>query len=175
MVCEYVSNLDQLPVGEIAPNVFIYSSNGNLAAGIASWNAEVGFISEAIFYLRPKSMSKTHLIWFKGDLVKPQSALVPVLSLTAQFENVLGYDVDIHPQTSQVYLFRLDDHLTRLIQSCKLVALIAGMANDIKEAIHTTICVNNMDEDLSLRVTLFVDGIGSWRVMALLKCLLHLF
>ena len=69
-------------------NVFIYSSNGNLAAGIASWNAGK-FYFEAIFYLRPKSMSKTHLIWFKGDLVKPQSALVlllsPLLNLAKRF------------------------------------------------------------------------------------------
>ena len=81
-------------------------------------------------------MSKTHLIWFKGDLVEPQSALVPVLSPTAQyglnvFEGIRGYS---HPQTSQVHLFRLNDHLARLIQSCKLVGIDCPYTtNDIKQ------------------------------------------
>ena len=41
--CDYVSNIDQLPSGNIAPNVWSYSSNGNLAAGIAAWIVHFGF------------------------------------------------------------------------------------------------------------------------------------
>lgn len=41
--CKYVSNVDQLPVGQIAPNAWIYSSNGNLATGIASWINQVNY------------------------------------------------------------------------------------------------------------------------------------
>ena len=35
--CEYVSNTEQLPAGEIEKNLYGYNSTGNLAAGIISW------------------------------------------------------------------------------------------------------------------------------------------
>ena len=37
VICKYVYNVDQLPAGEIAPDVWSYFSNGNLAAGVAAW------------------------------------------------------------------------------------------------------------------------------------------
>lgn len=37
VTCEHVYNMDQLPEGHIAPNVWGYFSYGNLAAGIAAW------------------------------------------------------------------------------------------------------------------------------------------
>lgn len=110
-------------------------------------------------------MSTPLLIWFKGNLIPPQSAVVPVLSPTAQFglnvfEGIRGYS---NPHSTLLYLFRLDDHLSRLIQSCKLIGFDCPYSiNEIKEAIYLTIRSNNMHEDLAVRVTLFVDGFGSW-------------
>ena len=110
-------------------------------------------------------MCKPLLIWFKGNLVPPNLAVVPVLSPTAQFglnvfEGIRGYFNEL---SSQVYLFRLDDHLHRLIQSCKLIGFDCPYGIDeIKEAIFLTIRANNMRADLAVRVTLFVSGTGSW-------------
>lgn len=44
VMCKYVANLDQLPAGNIAPNIWSYSSSGNLAAGIAAWVSQSDFI-----------------------------------------------------------------------------------------------------------------------------------
>ena len=42
--CKTVANSDQLPTGNIAPNLWSFSSHGNLAAGIASWISYSDFI-----------------------------------------------------------------------------------------------------------------------------------
>ena len=42
--CKTVSNCEQLPTGNIAPNVWSFSSHGNLAAGIASWISYSDFV-----------------------------------------------------------------------------------------------------------------------------------
>jgi branched-chain amino acid aminotransferase len=103
-------------------------------------------------------------IWFKGELTYPDDALVPVLSPTAQFglnvfEGLRGY----MNQSGKLYLFRLEDHLHRLMQSCRLIGIESPYTvEQIKAAIFDTLSANNMRADLAVRVTLFVDGIGTW-------------
>lgn len=103
-------------------------------------------------------------IWFKGGLIDPKNALVPVLSATAQFglnvfEGVRGYA----NQRDEVFLFRLDEHLHRLMQSCRLIGIECPYSSSqIKTALVETIRANKMYRDLAVRITLFVDGVGSW-------------
>jgi len=104
------------------------------------------------------------LIWFKGKPTPSQEATVPVLSPTAQFglnvfEGLRGYA----NESRQVFLFRLDDHLRRLMQSCQLIGIESPYSVDqITDAILNIIHANNMRGDLAVRVTLFVEGEGSW-------------
>jgi len=104
------------------------------------------------------------LIWFKGKLIPPQQATVPVLSPTAQFglnvfEGLRGYA----NESRQVFLFRLDDHLRRLMQSCRIIGIESPYTiGQIANAILNTIHANKMRGDLAVRVTLFVEGEGSW-------------
>lgn len=104
------------------------------------------------------------LIWFKGQPKLPEEALVSVLSPTAQFglnvfEGLRGYS----NKSGQVHLFRLDDHLRRLMQSCRLIGIQCPYSlAQIKGAIHKIIHVNTLRNDLAVRITLFVDGLGSW-------------
>lgn len=110
-------------------------------------------------------MSSSFFIWFKGRIVPFEQAFVHVLSPTAQFglnvfEGLRGYS---EGNSSQVFLFRLSDHLLRLMQSCKLIGFDCPYSIDeIKDAVLETICKNNMCSDIAIRVTLFVDGNGSW-------------
>jgi len=105
-------------------------------------------------------------IWFKGSLTRSEDALVPVLSATAQFglnvfEGVRGYV----NQQGEVFLFRLDEHLYRLMQSCRLIGIESPYSSrQIKAALLETIRANMMHGDLAVRVTLFVEGIGSWSI-----------
>lgn len=104
------------------------------------------------------------MIWFKGGPIRCEEAVVPVLSPTAQFglnvfEGLRGYS----NESGEVYLFRLEDHLHRLMQSCKLIGIASPYSLDqIKQAIIDIIRTNNMRGDLAVRVTIFVDGVGSW-------------
>jgi branched-chain amino acid aminotransferase len=113
-------------------------------------------------------LPETPKIWFKGNHVFPEDAFIPALSPTAQFglnvfEGIRGYSDD----KGQVHLFRLDAHLLRLIQSCRLISIECPYTLDqIKQAIFEIIRVNNMHSDLALRVMLFVEGLGSWSSLA---------
>jgi branched-chain amino acid aminotransferase len=109
-------------------------------------------------------MFENPLIWFKGKPTHREEAMVSVLSPTAQFglnvfEGLRGYSND----SGQVFLFRLDDHLRRLMQSCRLIGIESPYTPEqISDAILEIIQVNKIHGDLAARVTLFVDGQGSW-------------
>lgn len=109
--------------------------------------------------------SQDRLIWFKGALVPANEALVPVLSPTSQFglnvfEGIRGY---WNPDRKDIFLFRLQEHLNRLAASCRLIGIkIPYDANQIETAIRDVLRANNYQEDVAVRVTVFVDGEGSW-------------
>ena len=77
-------------------------------------------------------MPEDRLIWFKGKLVPADRALVPVLSPTAQFglnvfEGMRGY---WNEDDGQIFLFRVEDHLERLFDSCRLIGLASPYSAD---------------------------------------------
>ena len=104
-------------------------------------------------------------IWFKGDIIPASQALISALSPSAQyglsvFEGIRAYWNNHH---NKLYLFRFDDHITRLFQSCKLVGLTFPYSRDfIFSAFIDVIEANNYCEDVALRLTVFVDDEGSW-------------
>lgn len=114
-------------------------------------------------------MAKTdvanRLIWFKGQIMNVNEAMVNVLSPTSQFGlNVFeGIPCYWNDEQKQLYAFRLSDHYDRLIRSAKLIQLDCKFTKeDYKKALVDTVKANEYDENLSVRQTLFVDGFGSW-------------
>ncbi len=114
-------------------------------------------------------MAKTdvanRLIWFKGQIMNVNDAMVNVLSPTSQFGlNVFeGIPCYWNDEQKQLYAFRLSDHYDRLIRSAKLIQLDNKFTKeDYKKALVDTVKANKYDENLSVRQTLFVDGFGSW-------------
>lgn len=110
-------------------------------------------------------MKEDSLIWFKGSVICNRDAVVNVMSPTAQFglnvfEGLRGY---WNEQQQQLYIFRLDDHLDRLFESCKLLSLDSVYSKDeIKSFIKDLLTVGDFNADIAIRLTLFVDGDGSW-------------
>lgn len=114
-------------------------------------------------------MAKTDVanrfIWYKGQIVSVNDAMVNVLSPTSQFglnvfEGIPCYWSD---EEKQLYAFRLNDHYDRLLRSVKLLQLDCRYTKeDFKKALVDTVKANGYDENLSVRQTLFVDGFGSW-------------
>ena len=114
-------------------------------------------------------MAKTdvanRLIWFKGQIMNVNEAMVNVLSPSTQFGlNVFeGIPCYWNDERKQLYAFRLSDHYSRLIRSAKLIQLDSKFTKeDFKKALTDTVKANEYDENLSVRQTLFVDGFGSW-------------
>ena len=114
-------------------------------------------------------MAKTdvanRLIWFKGQIMNVNEAMVNVLSPSTQFGlNVFeGIPCYWNDERKQLYAFRLNDHYERLIRSAKLIQLDNKFTKeDFKKALTDTVKANEYDENLSVRQTLFVDGFGSW-------------
>ena len=111
------------------------------------------------------SLNKDRIIWFKGELIKASEAKVHVLSPTAQyglnaFEGLRGYWSDKY---NNLFIFRLDEHLERLKKSCQILGITSPYDNkEITEATIKVLHANTFRCDVSIRVTLFVDGEGGW-------------
>lgn len=105
------------------------------------------------------------LIWFKGELVHVNDAMINILAPTSQFGlNVFeGIPCYWNEEEKQLYAFRLDDHYDRLLRSARLIQINCPFSkDDLKKAFIDVIKANEYDENLSVRQTLFVDGFGSW-------------
>ena len=105
-------------------------------------------------------------IWIRNKIVNEKEAMVNVLSPTSQFglnvfEGIRGYWND---KENILYIFKLEEHIDRLLESCKLVSIQPPYTKDeIILAIKETVIANNFkNTDIALRVTIFADGIGSW-------------
>lgn len=105
------------------------------------------------------------LMWFKGEIVKPNDALVNVLTPSFQyglnvFEGVRGYWNASH---KNLYLFRLSDHIDRLLSSSKLMGINCPYGKDeIMQFTHDVVSENGYQLDISIRITLFVEGSDGW-------------
>lgn len=104
-------------------------------------------------------------IWFKGSLVPAAEARVEVLSPTAQFGlNVFeGIRCYWNEARQQLYAFRLQEHFARLGHSCKLIGIACPYScEELERHLLETVRANGYRQDVAVRMTLFVDGEGSW-------------
>ena len=104
-------------------------------------------------------------IWFKGEILNVNDAKINILAPTSQFGlNVFeGIPCYWNDEEKQLYAFRLDDHYERLLKSARLLQLDCKYTKeDFTKALIDVVKVNEYDENLSVRQTLFVDGFGSW-------------
>lgn len=110
-------------------------------------------------------MIKNRLIWLNGELVPAQEAKINVLSPTSQFgANVFeGIRCYWSNSDNQLYAFRLEDHIDRLQRSIRMIRFDSKYSNsDLHKAFIDTVTANNYREDIAVRQTVFLDGIGSW-------------
>jgi len=105
-------------------------------------------------------------VWIRGEIIDEKDATVNVLSPMAQFGlNVFeGIRAYWSYEDKVLYMFKLDEHLDRLLESCKLLSIANPYTKE--EMIHfiqQTVEANNfIDTDIAIRITIFGDGMGSW-------------
>ncbi len=86
-------------------------------------------------------------IWFDGAFVDFDKASVHVLTHSLQygsgvFEGLRAYATDLGPS-----IFRLDDHVTRLMNSAKIYGIDLGLSKEqIRDAVLSTVRRNRLDE-----------------------------
>lgn len=105
--------------------------------------------------------NKIRYIWLDGKIINCEDAKIHVLTHalhygTAVFEGIRGYmGVD------NLYVFRLTDHMARLLNSAKIIGLeLAYSIEDLVNATLEVIRANNYKEDIYIRPIVFV-GEGS--------------
>ena len=110
-------------------------------------------------------MNSNRLIWFKGEIIPINEAKINVLSPSSQFgANVFeGIRAYWEEDEEQLYAFRLEDHLNRLINSSTLIGFESKYnLKELTQAFIDIIKANNYKEDIAVRQTIFLDGFGSW-------------
>lgn len=108
---------------------------------------------------------KERLIWFKGEVMPVSQAKINVLAPTSQFgANVFeGLRAYWNDEEKQLYVFRLEEHTNRLLNSIKMMRFEEKFSYDfLVESCKEIIIANNYKEDIAIRQTVFLDGFGSW-------------
>ncbi len=109
--------------------------------------------------------ANVNLIWFKGAIRPRNECLINVLSPSAQFglsvfEGVRCY---YNNDTQKLYAFRLECHIKRLSESCKLIGIpFEFTIEQIRLYIKDVVQENTLMEDIAVRITLFIDEEGTW-------------
>ena len=110
-------------------------------------------------------MSSTEkLIWWNGDLVPEHQALVPVTHLgwsgvEGVFEGMRGY---YNPAQEEMFIFRLDAHMDRMMRSMKLMGLTCPWSRDeLMDACVATLRANNPRQDVYLQPLAYVEESAS--------------
>jgi len=105
------------------------------------------------------------LIWFKGNIIPVEEAKVNVLSPTSQFgANVFeGLRAYWNKADEQLYIFKLEEHIDRLLKSIKMMRFECCYDADfLRQSVIDIVKANKYKEDIAIRQTVFMDGFGSW-------------
>lgn len=104
------------------------------------------------------------LIWWNGDLVPEQHALVPVTHLgwsgvEGVFEGMRGY---YNAEQDEMYIFRLDAHMDRMMRSMRLMGLACPWSREeLMDACITTLRANSPRRDVYLQPLAYVEEAAS--------------
>lgn len=96
--------------------------------------------------------------FFQKKIVKTADAKVSIMCKAIQyglgsFSSVRGY---YDAKTKSVYLFRLDDHIRRIVEAAKIIGMKLGCTEKkFKELIFDLVKKNKPREDVYLRLTLY--------------------
>ena len=110
-------------------------------------------------------MATERVLWLAGRLVAEKDAKIHVLSPTCQyginvFEGIRCYLSD---SSNQLLAFRFKDHINRLFRSAKILRLkLKYTASEIQSAFIDTIIANGYMEDISVRITFYINEPTNW-------------
>jgi branched-chain amino acid aminotransferase len=110
---------------------------------------------------------KDYTIYFRNGFVRESEAMISFRSASFQyginvFEGIRGY---YNSTKNDLYLFRLKDHIIRLLRSAEMLDLRTDKRltpEFIESKIIELVRLNNFKEDIYIRACLFLDDDGGW-------------
>lgn len=109
-------------------------------------------------------MAKPNLINLNGTIVPSAEARIHVLSPAAKygatvFEGICGYWSE---GEDEMYVFRLQEHLDRLIDSIRIMRIDCKLTTEFfAHALLATMRANDYDRDVHIRLSVWVAGEGA--------------
>jgi branched-chain amino acid aminotransferase len=102
---------------------------------------------------------RPRFLFIDGNVVPYADAKVHVLSVVvkyaaAVFEGIRAYH---NEKTGKLYIFRLQEHLDRLLESAKIARIPIGYTTEqLKESLISLIKQNELRQDLHVRISAFI-------------------
>jgi branched-chain amino acid aminotransferase len=102
-------------------------------------------------------LTPTKKIWMDGKLVAWEKATTHVLSHTLHYGTGAFEGIRAYPNADGVAVFRLRDHMARLLRSCKILMIeVPYTLNELCEATVETIKANNLETGCYIRPLVFL-------------------
>ena len=109
-------------------------------------------------------ITPTKKIWMDGELVAWEKATVHVLTHTLHYGTGAFEGIRAYPTPSGVAIFRLRDHMERLMRSCKILMIdVPYTMLELCDAAVEVVRVNKLDEGCYLRPLIYL-GYGEMGV-----------
>lgn len=105
----------------------------------------------------------TKYIYLNGGMVPFKDAKIHVLSVgmayaSTVFEGLRGY---WNSKDKQLFVFKLDEHVKRLLESIKMVRMDSDLTyEEIRDSIIKLLKKNKFETDVHIRQLAFIEGIG---------------
>jgi branched-chain amino acid aminotransferase len=110
-------------------------------------------------------MGAARFVWMDGRLVPEAEALVPLLSVSLHYGVAVFEGIRCYQTASGPAVFRLADHLHRLLASARVLGVreLPWTAAELAEAVKLTIRANRLDA-CYVRPLVYITG-GGWNLV----------
>jgi branched-chain amino acid aminotransferase len=102
-------------------------------------------------------LTPTEKIWMDGELVDWADATVHVLNHTMHYGSGVFEGIRAYPTSRGVAIFRLRDHIERLLVSAKIFMIdVPYSVDDLMDAARTVVRVNGLDQGCYIRPLIYL-------------------
>ena len=108
-------------------------------------------------------IQEVEYIWMNGEFIKWNKAKVPILTHALHYGTAVFEGIRAYPSENNLLIFRLKDHLERLIESAKVLPLEHSQSvTKLENVIIELLKINKLKESSYIRPLIFVGygGIG---------------
>jgi branched-chain amino acid aminotransferase len=104
-------------------------------------------------------LTPTDKIWMDGTLVDWDDARVHVLTHTMHYGSGVFEGIRAYPTSRGVAVFRLREHMERLLQSAKIFMIdVPYSVDELMDATRSVVRVNGLDDGCYIRPLVYLDG-----------------